>query len=39
MKPVMQMQIQINVDAADGELVKHTIWNTVHELPADGGGR
>jgi hypothetical protein len=32
-KPVMQMQIKLNVDAADGSQLKQTIWNTIHNLP------
>ena len=31
-QPVMQMQIKLNVDAADGESIKQTIWNTLHNL-------
>jgi hypothetical protein len=33
LKPVMQMQIKINVDAADGSAIKHTIYNTIHVVP------
>ncbi len=31
-QPVMQMQIKLNVDTADGAQVKQTIWNTLHAL-------
>lgn len=33
LKPVMQMQIKVNVDAKDGAAIKHTIYNTVHVVP------
>jgi hypothetical protein len=31
-KPVMQMQIKLNLEAEDGEPVRFTIYNTVHKL-------
>jgi len=33
LKPVMQMQIKLNLDTADGATMKHTIWNTIHAVP------
>jgi hypothetical protein len=33
LRPVMQMQIKVNVDAKDGAAMKHTIYNTVHVVP------
>ena len=32
MKPVMQMQIKMDLDAADGEAIESTIYHTVHVL-------
>ena len=33
LKPVMQMKIQVNLKAADGQPVKHAIHNTVNRVP------
>lgn len=33
LKPVMQMQIKVNLDTEAGATMKHTIWNTVHTMP------
>ena len=35
--PVMQMRISYNLDAADGELVKGEVHNTIHALGNDRG--
>ncbi|MEZ5965143.1 MAG: DUF6797 domain-containing protein [Planctomycetota bacterium] len=32
-RPVMQMQIKLNLDTAAGATMKHTIWNTIHNVP------
>ena len=32
-KPVMQMRIKFNIDAADGEQVKSEIHSSIHKLP------
>ena len=32
LKPVMQMQISCNLDAADGSRIKQDVWNTIHAL-------
>lgn len=31
--PVMQMEVSFNLDAADAEVVRGSIWNTIHEVP------
>lgn len=33
LKPVMQMQIKLNLDTKDGATMKQTIWNTIHVVP------
>jgi hypothetical protein len=32
-KPVMQMQIEVNVDAADGTNIHDTMWVTINKVP------
>ena len=38
-RPVMQMQISIDVDAADGTNIKDTMWLTVNRVPATAAAR
>ena len=36
-RPVMQMRISYNLDAADGALLKGDVYNTIHALASDPG--
>jgi len=33
LRPVMQMSIRVNVDAADGTTIDHTVYLTIHHVP------
>ena len=33
LRPVMQMQVRANVDAADGTTIEQTIYLTIHRVP------
>jgi glucose/arabinose dehydrogenase len=33
LRPVMQMRIRVNVDAADGTTIDHSIYLTIHRVP------
>jgi glucose/arabinose dehydrogenase len=35
LRPVMQMQIRANVDAADGTTIDHTVYLTINRVPGD----
>jgi len=35
LRPVMQMQIDVDVDAADGKNIKDTLWLTINQVPAE----
>lgn len=34
-EPVMQMQIKLDLETTDGDVIEHTIWNTIHVTGKD----